>query len=366
MKNLADVRLALVFKDFAAWVRSSCVGLNVAGYTTANVLRKHGIKTVVFPVRHNVDIVTAIDAYNESHQEALTHVVISAPWLSVYDLQTLIENFKTIQFVILSHSNVGFLQADPDGVWLLRQYFDLAQTHPNLKVGGNSEKFVHWVQHAYNQEATLLPNLYPLPDKDKVKAPWDGKSALKIGAFGAVRPYKNFMTAAAAAITIQRFLGVPVELHMSTGGEGGTVAAIEQMCAGVKDFKLVKHEWSYWDKFIRLVANMDLLLQVSYTESFNLITADGISVGVPSVVSSAIEWAPDAWKADADNALKVAQVGLRLLRGENREAGFKALGDHNEYALRFWIAYLLGDTILLERPLKWHHKVCKYFRGFFS
>ena len=367
MNNLSDVRLALIFKDFAAWIRSSCVGLNVAGYTTAKVLRQNGIDTVVFPVRHNVDVVEAIDAYNETHDAPLTHVVISAPWLSIHDLKALIENFKDTQFVILSHSNVGFLQADPNAVYLLRKYHELAETHSNIKVGGNSMKFVEWLQQAYGREVVLLPNLYPLPASPTAKE-WNGTAPLKIGAFGAVRPYKNFMTAAAAAIVIHRFLNVPIELHMSTGGECGTIEAIEQMCANVHGVKLIKHEWAFWDKFIQLIAKMDLLLQVSYTESFNLITADGIAVGVPSVVSSAIHWAPESWKADSDNVIDVARVGLSLLSGPNREAGFEALRKHNEYSLQFWIAYLLEQTIFVhgsapESKKKWYRR---FRSGFWS
>ena len=102
--------LALFFKDFAAWIRTSCVGLNVAGFTTAKALRARGVDVSVFPVRHNVDIVHAIDKYNETHKERLTHIVISAPWLSTYDLKCILRNWPDMQVVILSHSNVGFLR----------------------------------------------------------------------------------------------------------------------------------------------------------------------------------------------------------------------------------------------------------------
>ena len=97
--SLNNVHLAIFFKDFAAWIRSSCVGLNVAGFTTAKYLKEHGIDTTVFPVRHNVDIVRAIDHYNETHIKRLTHVVISAPWLSLHDMKNLVRNFSDIQFV---------------------------------------------------------------------------------------------------------------------------------------------------------------------------------------------------------------------------------------------------------------------------
>lgn len=337
-----EVRLALFFKDFAAWIKTSCVGLNVAGYTTEKVLNQHGFETVVYPVRHNVDVVHSIDRYNETHKVKLTHAVISAPWLSVHDVKSLLNHFPTIQFVILSHSNVGFLQADPWGVKLLRQYHKLSKEFTNFKVGGNSKKFVDWMKQAYGDDVVLLPNLYPVDNP--IEKRWDGKSTIKIGAFGAVRPEKNFMTAAAAAVAIQSILNVPVELHMSTGGEedrGLTAPAVDQLCEG--KIAVVRHPWTFWDGFIQIIASMDLLIQVSYTESFNMVTADGISVGVPSVVSSAIHWAPKSWQSDSDNALTVARTGIKLLIDQSvRNEGFEHLISHNEKSVNYWSEFLLS------------------------
>ncbi len=333
--------LALFFKDFAAWIRTSCVGLNVAGFTTAKALRARGVDVSVFPVRHNVDIVHAIDKYNETHKERLTHIVISAPWLSTYDLKCILRNWPDMQVVILSHSNVGFLQADPCGVALLRSYLELAKWNPNLRVGGNSKHFADWLAHAYDADSVWLPNVYPF--EDRAAKPWNG-GLVKIGAFGAVRPEKNFMTAAAAAVAVHKQLGVPIELHMSSGGEGDqgrTTPSIGEMCADMKGVTLVRHAWAPWDIFIQEIAEMDLLFQLSYTESFNMVTADGISQGVPSVVSPAISWAPDAWKANPDNVMDAARVGVRLLTNrKERSAGFAALSRHNEKAVRVWLEWL--------------------------
>ena len=63
-EHYKNIRLALFFKDFSHWVRSSCVGLNVAGYTTARYLRQRGIAARAYAVRNNIDIVRAIDEYN--------------------------------------------------------------------------------------------------------------------------------------------------------------------------------------------------------------------------------------------------------------------------------------------------------------
>ena len=65
------------------------------------------------------------------------------------------------------------------------------------------------------------------------------------------------------------------------------------MMNGLPHVRLVENAWQTWPQFRQTVRHMHLLLQPSYTESFNVVTADGIAEGVPSVVSDAIEWAPD-------------------------------------------------------------------------
>jgi len=356
------VHLALFFKDFAVWVNQSCTGLHVAGYCTAQVLRKAGIDVHVFPVRNNIDVAQALENYNARHDNPITHVVISAPWLSVWDLSCLVEAYPETQFVVLSHSNVGFLQADPDGVHLLRKYMDLP--YENLKVGGNSQKFVEWLDCAYAYDAEYLPNLYPMEDCREPKR-WENPFVLKIGAFGAVRPYKNFMTAAAAALALSEDLFYRVEFHMSSGGEGdgwGIIPAIEQMLDGT-GVRLVKHDWKLWRDFIEVVGQMDLLLQPSYTESFNMITADGIWAGVPSVVSPAIGWAPDSWWADPDDANDIARVAKEILNNKTAVLdGRKAIQAHNEDAFFWWKLFLFGE-VEYEEPRSWFSRLWSRILG---
>ena len=332
--DFTNVKLGIFFKDFAHWVRSSCVGLNVAGYTTAKYLRSKGINAQAFAVRHNIDVVQTIEKYR------FTHVVISAPWLTLFDLKSLVTAFPDIKFAVLSHSNIGFLQADPNAIELFRKYAEFADTVDNFTVGGNNKPFVEWFKSVYNENCILLPNLYPV--QRRLAKVWDG-TYLKIGAFGAIRPEKNFMTAAAAAMVIHSLLKVPMELHMSTGGDGcksTTLPAIEEMVKDVEGVKLVRHEWQHWDSFIQLIAEMDLLIQISYTESFNMITADGISVGVPSVVSEVIRWCPDDWKADTDDVIDVANVGMQLLGFPTGTEGSDALIQHNKTSVLYWKAFL--------------------------
>lgn len=82
---------------------------------------------------------------------------------------------------------------------------------------------------------------------------------------------------------------------------------------------------------------MHLLLQPSYTESFNMVTADGVAKGVPSVVSDAIDWVPAYWRADVDDVCDIARVARHLLFDAQAPIdGLKAL---NRYVKRGLYAY---------------------------
>ena len=107
------------------------------------------------------------------------------------------------------------------------------------------------------------------------------------------------------------------------------MAAVKEMVAGLPNVKLVLKGWQSWPAFRKTVAHMHLLLQPSYTESFNMVTADGAAEGVASVVSEAIDWAPADWKADVDDVLNIARVGRRLLCDTTAaDDGVRALEDY--------------------------------------
>jgi hypothetical protein len=342
MNRLANIRLALAFKDFAYWVGYSSVGLNVAAITTAEYLNHHGIKTEVFSVRHNIDLFHKIKAAQDS-DKPLTHVVIMAPWITPRDLEALIKYFPCIEFAVQFHCNVGAIHGDYRGTGNLRNYIDLMFSYPNLHVASNSARFARWASAAYDADVVLLPNLYPLKKIELFNHP--SLLPIKIGSFGAIRKEKNFITACAAALVIQKNLGAPVQFHISVGGESmakDVLDAISQMTDGVPGFNVVKHRWMAWDKFHALVRQMDILLQPSYTESFNMVTADGVLAGVPSVVSTAIEWAPEDWKADSDDAVAIADCGLWMLENlpKAREQGVCALEVHDKFSLHKWKEYL--------------------------
>jgi glycosyltransferase involved in cell wall biosynthesis len=335
--------IGIIYKNFAANKGISHIGLGVSGSLNAQVLTEKVGPASVIPAVNNIEIVRAIVDYNKANPNAqLTHVIISAPWLSTRDVRAIVTHFNKIKFAVLSHSNVGFLQADPNGTRLLREGLQLSLEVPNFTIAGNSKKFVEWMEMAYGVPVALLPNMYPTVGAVKAVSKI---GPIKIGIFGAIRPQKNVLTAAAGAIVIGRVLNRPVELWINSGREeGGTgtlTRALWQLTKDLPNFELKQAKWAPWNIFRKTVESMDLLIQVSYTESFNMVTADGISCGVPSVVSDAIYWAPKEWVAKSDDALDVARIGVKLLTSENlRAKGIKAIKRHNDNALKSWKKFL--------------------------
>ncbi len=316
--------LILAYKNFAMYRNISHIGLGVAAINTEKVLRRAGINAHVWPVRSATDLRKRLEATPASD------VMISAPWIPTLALQSLANDFPETQFAVNCHSNVGFLQADRNGMKLIRELMDLELSTSNVHLAGNSRRFCDWIRAAFGAPCAYLPNLYLLENTPGCPhQPYTG-GTLRIGIFGATRPLKNLMTAAGAALEISRNLRVGLELWMSAGrtesGGEGVLAAVKEMLNGLPHVSLVLNGWQPWPRFRRTVAHMHLLMQPSYTESFNMVTADGVAEGVASVVSHAIDWAPDDWKANVDHVLDIARVGRRLLHDpRSAQDGFLAL-----------------------------------------
>lgn len=333
------MQLALIYKNFAVNANISHIGLGVSALNTSKVLKRHGLGVRVAAINS----ITDLDAFLKANP-ATTHVVISAAWIPVLDLGQLVISYPDIEFAVNIHSNVGFLQADSRGVELLGKYVHLQKELLNFRVSGNDQDFVDWLEQAYSTPALFLPNLYALDASVPVNRPLYNGGTVRIGAFGACRPLKNFMTAAGAAICIAKQLRVPVEFWMNGGrpdGGGSIEKAIAALMRSSHHVTLNILNWQAWPDFLDLIETLHLMIQVSYTESFNMVTADGISKGVPSVVSKAIDWVPERWVAHSDNPLDVAHVGRNLITDPHAIIdGVKALERHNSHGINAWEDFL--------------------------
>jgi hypothetical protein len=61
-----------------------------------------------------------VQARTLAHHIPLSHLVISAPWIPTTNLASLTSPNPDLEIAVVSHSNIGFLQADPGAIELLR------------------------------------------------------------------------------------------------------------------------------------------------------------------------------------------------------------------------------------------------------
>jgi hypothetical protein len=350
----STARLAIIYKNFAAHKGVSHIGLGVAAMNTQRTLQRLGYWTEVWPCVSAQEIRAQLEATqvaaHRDGQHPVSHVVISAPWVPTDQMAALLRDFPQVHFTVVSHSNVGFLMADPNGIRLLREGLSLSLGHHNFGVAGNCEKFVEAWSTMYGRGMTWLPNLYDYTTAQQVgqRQPWHAGQTLRVGIFGATRPLKNIPSAVAAAIALSAQLRADVEIWCSAGrseGGGDTVdRAVQQEVANLPHVKLCHAGWRAWPDFRSVVGKMHVLMQPSYTESFNMVTADGVCEGVASVVSDAIEWVPSDWQARADDVLDITRVARHLLTDPHAvDRGQAALRSYVDRGALRWRAFLGGE-----------------------
>lgn len=332
----SERRVVLAYKNMPVAHHVSHIGLGVSALNTAKVLNANGIHTDVWAILGAQQLADRIRATNPRP----SHIVLGAPWIKALDLQAyLVFKFPEIQFAVTCHSNVSFLGADPQAIQNFRDDLNLEQGALNFFAAGNNKRFCDFILQSYGRPCAYLPNLYYLGDvQAQQRRGWSG-GTLRVGSFGAVRLLKNHISAAAAALELSDKLHTDVDFHISVGRvEGGysVVRAIQNMLRQTS-VNLIEDGWYQWPNFRSLIKTMHVLLQPSFTETFNMVTADGASESIPSVVGDAIEWAPGDWKAETDNSVSIARTARHLILDPHAGLdGFKALQAHDAQGLRAW------------------------------
>lgn len=349
--DLNDLHVILAYKNFAIFKGISHIGLGVSAHLTAKYLNRYGIRTQVQKLALPTDVDKMLQQQIANGTPA-THVVVAAPWIPSDEYGNLCAKYPFVHFAMNCHSNLGFLQADATGAKLFREALEMEQGTMNFHAAANCTRFADWVQSAYRRPCAYLPNLYYLDPLDDPSRPsWiQTGGVLRIGIFGAARAQKNIMTAVGAAIEISSILKAQTEIWVSTEREDdwtarGIMSAVRALTDNLPLVRLVPAPWASWPKFRQIVASMHLCLQVSYTESFNLVTADCASEGIPVVVSSAIDWAPPAWFAEVDDTQDVTSVGISLLNNPiAARQGLTALRRHNSLGAIAWENWLTNTA----------------------
>lgn len=315
---ISSAHVVLAVKNFAA-IQGVChIGLGVTATNTMKVLRRNGVYTEAWATQTAAELEAALAAAAKRPRDTpITHVIVSAPsWVQPDDFKRICFNWPEIEFVQLNHSGAAYLSIDKFGIRNIRECIDLEMSLHNLRVAANNSRVGDWMSSSFGFQALLLPNLY---DTESFVTPYPVRKlgdTLRVGSFGAGRPWKNQLTAAEAAVQLVRRMGLNLELYVNSKRPDGGERMIEsrkELFSNLRGCKIVEVPWEPWPKFRDTCGMMHVLFQPSFDETFNVVTADGIAEGVPSVTAPSIEWTPRNWWCEPCDPSSIVHVALGLL-----------------------------------------------------
>lgn len=301
-------------------------GLAANALQTVNVLRSMGVYADLYAVRTVGDIVNYIEERAWPPGSFPKFVVVEAIWLTTNELDALADRYPRTRFVVRAHSKTGFLQVEPEAIPKIRDVIAMSARRPNVSFSSNNEEFCRALREVYG-ECVYLPNLY---DIDGAPHAENSDDVLRIASFGATRLLKLHPNAALAALQIAKRMDRPLKFYVnsdSTPGAESVQNTIRNLFVGVPDARLIEIPWQDPETFRQTIAGMDLVLQLSCTETFCLVAADAVASGVPVVVGPAIAWVPGKYQANIDDTSEVATTGVRAIEKRVAPRQLKALED---------------------------------------
>ena len=285
MEKKLGKKILFILKKRSVYSNEKYVTVNSGLYNSAkfvnNMLVKHGVDSHLVEVNDNNDIDAVVTKFKPDT------VIVEAIWVIPSKFEILQKLHPNVTWVIRVHSELPFIANEGIAIKWLKDY----GKYENVVISSNSKDFICSMRPILESTIFYLPNYYPTESFSNSKRIYDG--VLDFGLFGAIRPMKNSLFQAVAAIVYANKVNKKLRLHIN-------VARIEQNGENaLKNIKalfegtiheLVEHKWYSHEEFIKVVRTMDLGLQVSLSETYNIVTADFVSQGVPVVTSEEIKF----------------------------------------------------------------------------
>lgn len=301
-----------------------------------NALHDMGIHAELIEVVDN----NGID--KEVHHYKPTHVFIEALWVVPEKFEILIPLHPNVKWFVRLHSNTPFIANEGMAMDWIIKYGKLQKEYHQFKIAPNSLKMENDLFQSLHISTTYLPNIYKpttaiveyLQKTKYVEASsYKYKNTINISCMGAIRPLKNQLIQAMAAIVFANELGRILHFHINhsrieNNGEN-IYKNIVALFNGTQH-KLIEHGWIDHCDFINLIKTMDIGMQVSFSETFNFVSADHIDNNIPIVGSPDIEWTSRLYQAnptDINNIvyhLWIAWIGKKINLQSLNKCGLEA------------------------------------------
>ena len=314
------------------------------------------VTTMLERLGFDAKLVTCVDG-NSVDKEVFDFkadiVFVEAYWVTPAKFAELQKLHPRVKFLVRNHSKPPFLATEG-----IAFEWTLAYMKQGVAVAFNStESCVAFrnlaTSHGIDGSLSLwLPNYYAYAEFEPAR----GKKAgtIDIGCFGAVRPLKNHVSQAFAAIEVADGRGEELRFHINAtriegNGADNVLKSLRAMFAGTRH-KLIEHGWLEHADFLKLMQLMNACMQVSFTETFNVVSADAVIMNVPVVGSPEIDWLHGFVKANP-NDIEGICYALSCALTPNHEEKHKGLRMQRESLIEFndvsesvWLDYLLPQN----------------------
>lgn len=361
---ISSIRVVLTVKNFANTPGVCHIGLTTTAGMNAKMLRSQGILAECWAVRTGAELQSKLAADAKTAKIPVSHVIISSPaWIFPNSVVAkastggrdpgpgfaeLCSSWPEIEFVLQNHSGCAYLSIDKFGIRNIRAALDLALDLHNMRVAANNGRVVNLLNKLNHGNVLYLPNLYDYTSYVSPYTPQKIGDTLRVGSFGASRPWKNQLLAAEGAYLLAKTMGLKLELYVNSKRPDGGERMIEsraELFDNLPGATLIDVPWQPWPKFRSTISTTHLSIQASFDETFDVCAADSFAVGVPCITSQAIEWSPGYNQCDTCDPESVVRVGLLLLNEPhtNIADARRKLKQFVLNGLQSWLDYLIRD-----------------------
>lgn len=266
--------------------------LNSASFVN-EMLQKNGYNSHLIEVKDNNDIDREVKKFKADI------VIIEALWVVPSKFEVLTKLHPNVKWIIRLHSEIPFIANEGIAMEWIYDY----QKYKNVFISVNSKTTYEDLNNILPKKTIYLPNYYPVNLFDKKNECVNkNKKVLNVGCFGAIRPLKNQLYQAVSAIEYANSINKELHFHVNVArveNNGDPVLKnLRNLFKNNPKHKLVEHGWLRHGEFTDLVKKMDIGLQVSFTETFNIVAADFVNNNIPVIVSEEITWVSDFYKAE--------------------------------------------------------------------
>ena len=272
-------------------------------------LRTHGFDSDIVEVNDNNDIDRVVTAYRPDA------VIIEALWVVPQKFHVLKALHPKVKWFIHLHSHVPFLALEGIAMEWIDDYARMG-----LGIIANSKPLYRALRGSIRHHNTLsyLPNVYLSNFRKPTGISFD-QERINVACFGAIRPLKNQLLQAMAAIKYAKMERKELNFHINatrseTGGDP-VLKNLMSLFASTKYASLILHDWHEPEDFLRqLEMKIDIGLQVSLSETFNVVCADYVTAGIPVVASKEVYWLNPLSKAKDDSIDSIVKAMKRAYR----------------------------------------------------